>query len=167
MATLIPSRHLCLPRMTCGERRTAFRLNEQLDDETSTVPDFIRMLLPSRARQGATLRCQWHHQYRAQEAMNRTEISDPMIMCPQCRTEIRLTESLAAPLIAATRQQYERQLREKDEDIFKREQNIRDREKQILDARRTLDEQIADQVAARLKTERQRVMAATSTSPRF
>lgn len=33
MATLIPSRNLCLPRMTGGERRTALRLEEQLDDD--------------------------------------------------------------------------------------------------------------------------------------
>lgn len=99
--------------------------------------------------------------------MNSTSISDPKIICPNCKTEIRLTESLAAPLIAATRQQYEQQLRQKDEDVAKREQNIRDREKQILDARRTLDEQVADQVAAQLKTERERVIAEEAKKARL
>ena len=85
-------------------------------------------------------------------------MTDPTIICPNCKTEIRLTESLAAPLIAATRQQYEQQLWEKDEEVAKREQSIREKEKQVIEAKRTLEEQIADQVAAQLKTERARVM---------
>lgn len=89
-------------------------------------------------------------------------MTEPTITCPNCKTEIRLTESLAAPLIAATRQQFERQLAQKDEDIEKREQGIRDKEKQIAEAKRTLDDQVADQVAAQLKAERARVVAEES-----
>lgn len=89
-------------------------------------------------------------------------MTEPTITCPNCKTEIRLTESLAAPLIAATRQQFERQLAQKDEDIAKREQGIRDKEKQIAEARRTLDEQVADQVSSQLKAERARVVAEES-----
>jgi HPt (histidine-containing phosphotransfer) domain-containing protein len=69
-----------------------------------------------------------------------------------------LTESLAAPLIAATREQFEQQLRERDEGVAKREQGVREMEKLIAEAKRALDDQIADQVAAQLKTERARVM---------
>lgn len=61
-------------------------------------------------------------------------MTEPTITCPNCKTEIRLTESLAAPLIAATRQQFERQLAQNDEDIARREQGIRDEEKQIAEA---------------------------------
>ena len=86
-------------------------------------------------------------------------MTEPTITCPNCKTVIRLTESLAAPLIDATRRQYEQQLQEKDEEVAKREQSIREKEKQIVEAKRTLDEQIADQVATQLKTERARVMA--------
>lgn len=85
-------------------------------------------------------------------------MTEPTITCPKCGTEIRLTESLAAPLIAATRKQFEQQLSQKDADIAKREQGIRDKEKQIAEAKRTLDDQVADQVAAQLKTERTRVI---------
>ncbi len=85
-------------------------------------------------------------------------MTEPTITCPKCGTEIRLTESLAAPLIAATRKQFEQQLSQKDADIAKREQGIRDKEKQIAEAKRTLDEQVADQVAAQLKAERSRVV---------
>jgi hypothetical protein len=86
-------------------------------------------------------------------------MTEPTIICPKCGTEIRLTESLAAPLIAATRQQYEKQLSQKDEEVARREQGIRDKEKEIVEAKRTLDMQIADQVAAQLATERTRVTA--------
>lgn len=86
-------------------------------------------------------------------------MTEPTITCPNCKTEIRLTESLAAPLIEATRQQYEQRIAQKDEDIAKREGTIRERERQVIDAKRSLDEQVADQVAAQLKTERERVVA--------
>ncbi|MCL2789035.1 MAG: DUF2130 domain-containing protein [Desulfobulbus sp.] len=85
-------------------------------------------------------------------------MTEPTIICPKCNTEIRLTESLAAPLIAATRQEFEQRIARQDEDIAKREHHIRDKEKQILEARRTLDEQVADQVAAQLKAERTRIV---------
>lgn len=99
--------------------------------------------------------------------MNSSTISDPKIICPNCKTEIRLTESLAAPLIAATRLQYEQQLRQKDEEVASRERNIREKEKQLLNAQRTLDERIADQVAATLKAEREGVIAEASRKARL
>src|SRR4051794_2047583 len=94
-------------------------------------------------------------------------MTEPTISCPNCKREIRLTESLAAPLIAATRQQYEEQLSEKDEQIVKREQDVRDKEKHVAEAKRTLDTQIADQVAAQLATERIRVSAEEAKKAKF
>ena len=41
-------------------------------------------------------------------------MNDPIITCPKCKTEIKLTESLAAPLLESVRQQYENRLSEKD-----------------------------------------------------
>lgn len=35
---------------------------------------------------------------------------DPIVTCPNCKSEIKLTESLAAPLIESTRRQYEEKL---------------------------------------------------------
>ena len=55
--------------------------------------------------------------------MNATE---PIIICPKCRTEIKFTESLAAPLIDATRRKYEQELAKKDADMAARETSIRD-----------------------------------------
>jgi hypothetical protein len=37
-------------------------------------------------------------------------MTDPTITCPSCKTEIKLTESLAAPLLESTRRQFEEQL---------------------------------------------------------
>jgi hypothetical protein len=83
---------------------------------------------------------------------------EPTIICPKCKTEIRLTESLAAPLIEATRQQFEEKLSKKDEEIAQREQVLRDKEKQVSEAKRTLEQQVSDQVAEQLKAERLRVI---------
>ena len=83
---------------------------------------------------------------------------EPTIICPKCKTEILLTESLAAPLVEATRQQFEEKLSKKDDEIALREQVLRDKEKQVSEAKRGLEQQVADQVAEQLKTERLRVI---------
>jgi hypothetical protein len=85
-------------------------------------------------------------------------MTEPTITCPNCKTEIRLTESLAAPLIAATRQQFELKISQKDAEIAQREQGVREKEKQIAESKRTLDEQVANQVSSQLKTERARIL---------
>jgi len=89
-------------------------------------------------------------------------MAEPTITCPNCKTEIKLTESLAAPLIAATRKQFEQQLAEKDNDIAKREQAMREKEKQLADAKTKLDEQVANQVEEQLKKDRARIAAEES-----
>src|SRR5687768_18026217 len=94
-------------------------------------------------------------------------MTEPTITCPQCKTEIRLTESLAAPLLAATRKQFEQQLLQKDKDVVKREQGIREKEKEIAEAKRTLDDRVADQVAAQMSIERSRVIADESRKARL
>ena len=86
-------------------------------------------------------------------------MTEPTITCPNCKTEIKLTESLAAPLIAATRKQFEQQLAQKDSDIAQREQVTREKEKQLVEAKNKLDEQVADQVAEQLKKDRTRITA--------
>ncbi len=93
---------------------------------------------------------------------NDPRMTEPVILCPNCKTEIKLTESLAAPLIESTRKQFEQRLSEKDAEIARREQSLRDKEKQVADAKRTLDQQVADQVAEQLASERARVIAEES-----
>jgi hypothetical protein len=86
-------------------------------------------------------------------------MNEPTIICPNCQTEIKLTESLAAPLIAATQQKFEQQLAQKNSDIAKREQAMREREKQLIDEKAKLDEQVADKLAEQLKQARARIVA--------
>lgn len=86
-------------------------------------------------------------------------MTEPTIICPNCKTEIKLTESLAAPLIESTRRQYEQQLAQKDSDIAQREQAMRDKEKLLAEAKNKLDEQIASQVDEQLKKDRARITA--------
>ena len=85
-------------------------------------------------------------------------MTEPTIICPKCKTEIKLTESLAAPLIAATRKQFEQQLAQKDNDIAQREQAMREKEKQLAEEKRKLQEQVDAQVEDRLKAERIRII---------
>jgi len=70
-------------------------------------------------------------------------VTDPQIVCPNCRTEIKLTESLAAPLIAASRKQFEAQLAAKEADFGRREARLRQTQDDLAKARETLDEQVA------------------------
>jgi hypothetical protein len=86
-------------------------------------------------------------------------MTEPTITCPNCKSEIRLTESLAAPLIAATRQQFEQKLSQKDAEVATREASLRDKEKQLLESQRTLDAKVSDQVAVQLQSERARLIA--------
>ena len=80
-------------------------------------------------------------------------MSEPIIICPSCKTEIKLTESLAAPLIASTRLEYEKRLAQKDAEVAKRETSLREREEAISKAQQTID----DQVAEKLKLERGKI----------
>ena len=82
-------------------------------------------------------------------------MTDPIITCPNCKTEIKLTESLAAPLIEATREQYEQRIAVKDAEVAKREESVREQQTALARARETLDEQ----VAAKLRTERTAIAA--------
>jgi hypothetical protein len=86
-------------------------------------------------------------------------MNQPTILCPNCKTEIPLTESLAAPLIEATRRQYEQRLAAKDDEITKRESTLREKEKTLADAKREMDQQIADRVGKELAAERVKLAA--------
>jgi hypothetical protein len=75
-------------------------------------------------------------------------MSEPIITCPNCKTEIKLTESLAAPLLESTRRQYEQKLADKDREVAAREATLRQQQA-------SLDEQVAD----KLKIERAKIAA--------
>jgi hypothetical protein len=82
-------------------------------------------------------------------------MNEPVIHCPTCRTEIKLTESLAAPLIEQTRRQFERTLAAKDAEVAKREVALKSKESDLAVAKASVDEQ----VATRVKAEREAIAA--------
>lgn len=52
-------------------------------------------------------------------------MTEPTIICPDCKSEIKLTDSLAAPLVEATRREYEQRLKQKDAQVAERLQQER------------------------------------------
>src|SRR4051812_31966550 len=83
-------------------------------------------------------------------------MAEPIIICPSCKVEIKLTESLAAPLIESTRREYAQRLARKDADMAAREAALRKREEALSDA----EESIELELAARLKGEREKIAVA-------
>jgi hypothetical protein len=65
------------------------------------------------------------------------------VTCPNCRTEIKLTESLAAPLIEAVRRDYEERLVQKETDVAKRESLLREQQEALSKARAGFDDEVA------------------------
>ena len=75
-------------------------------------------------------------------------MSDPTIVCPHCRTEIKLNESLAAPLLESTRIEFEKRLAAKEADVAVREQKLA-----------ASAAAMEEQVAAKVKSERDKIAA--------
>lgn len=75
-------------------------------------------------------------------------MTEPTITCPNCKTEIKLTESLAAPLIESTRRDFEKRLALKDSDIAKKETELREREEAVSKAKQAIDDQVAEKLVA-------------------
>jgi hypothetical protein len=69
---------------------------------------------------------------------------EPVLECPYCHKEIKLTESLSAPLIEATRQGFESKLAEKDTEVARREAAVRDEERKLAEAQRSIGKQISE-----------------------
>jgi hypothetical protein len=75
-------------------------------------------------------------------------MTDPTITCPSCATEIKLTESLAAPLILATREEYEAKIARKDAEVAQREHDLKVQREAVEHARATIEDQVQEKLAA-------------------
>lgn len=80
-------------------------------------------------------------------------MSEPTIICPKCKTEIKLTESLAAPLVESIRHEYEARMAKKDADIASRQSALAEKEAELSKAKDGLDQQVAD----KLRQERSKI----------
>lgn len=87
---------------------------------------------------------------------------EPTLHCPNCNHEIRLTESLAAPLIARTRQEFQQQLANKDVEVARKSEALREQQEQLARAQAQLE----DQIAQRLVAEREQISAAEARKAR-
>lgn len=74
-------------------------------------------------------------------------MSEPTITCPNCRTDIKLTESLAQPLIEATRARYEEALSAKDAEVARRETALRAMKDALEKDKADLQAEITERVA--------------------
>ena len=88
---------------------------------------------------------------------------EPVIACSHCHKEIKLTESLAAPLIEATRQEFEHKLASKDTEVARREAAVRDEERKLTEAQRDIDKQVAE----RIHIEREAIAAEEANKARL
>lgn len=90
-------------------------------------------------------------------------MTDPQIICTNCGTEIKLTESLAAPIIAESRKHFEAQLATREADFGRREAHLKQTQDDLAKAREAIDEQ----VAAKLRTERASIAEAEARKARL
>jgi hypothetical protein len=89
-------------------------------------------------------------------------MNDPTIVCPQCKVEIKLTETLAAPIIESTRQKFEAEAQKRDAQLRQREAALAEELKRLDAAKASLDEQLQQ----RLAQERAAIAAAESKKAR-
>jgi hypothetical protein len=80
-------------------------------------------------------------------------MSEPTILCPTCQTEIKLTESLALPLIESTRKEFEDRIRKIQSDAEAREAEVLKQQAALAKDRDALE----DKVNERVNTERERI----------
>ena len=73
-------------------------------------------------------------------------MAEPTVVCPQCKSEIKLTESLAAPLLESIRRDYDQRLAQKDADMAKREQALHARESVLQKQKESMDQQVAEKM---------------------
>jgi hypothetical protein len=73
-------------------------------------------------------------------------VTEPVIVCPNCSHEIKLTESLAAPLVEEANRGFEERLRAKDAEIAEREKSLAERAERLADEKTRLETEVTSRV---------------------
>src|SRR5262245_20885110 len=81
-------------------------------------------------------------------------MADGIVVCPQCRFEITLTEAISGPILERQRKVYEADARRRDEDMARREKAIVEKLAEAERAKAAVEQQ----VLARLRLERERIV---------
>jgi hypothetical protein len=71
-------------------------------------------------------------------------MSELTIICPNCKSKSKLTESLIAPLIQAMRTRYEQKIAQTEADVAKREAAIQEQRLALARAKAAIEQQIAE-----------------------
>lgn len=94
-----------------------------------------------------------------QSATTQAAAGEQRLQCPQCGYEIKVTESLAAPLVAAVERKYQQQMRDQQAALAGREQEVANRAAALERQAAEADRRMADQVRSRLEAERKQLAA--------
>src|SRR5258708_8435934 len=87
---------------------------------------------------------------------------EPVVRCPNCSHDIRLTESLAAPLLEENRRRFQEQMARKDAEIARTSEVLLKERDDLARAR----DQVEDQIKQRLAVERDQLVAAEAKKAR-
>lgn len=90
-------------------------------------------------------------------------MNELVVFCPSCKGDIRLTESLAAPLLEQTRKQYEVEIAAKDSEVSKQQAELQKQKLELAKAKASVDEQVTMRVVA----ERGKIAAEESKKARL
>ena len=82
-------------------------------------------------------------------------MSEPTITCPNCKSEIKLTESLAAPLSQTIRTQYEQRIAQNESHLAKREAAIREHQSELVRAKSEIEQRVAEVKATLVRRQRE------------
>ncbi len=74
-------------------------------------------------------------------------MNEPSITCPQCKTEVKLTESLAAPLVKQTEERYRRMLEEQQKKVDGEREKLRTEADSLQKAKDDLDATLRQRLA--------------------
>lgn len=90
-------------------------------------------------------------------------MTEPTITCPKCRAEIKLTESLAAPIIEATREKFRQHLQQEMAKVESREAAVQKQLEAVSQEREKLEEH----VRVKLTAERAKIAEDEARKARF
>lgn len=78
-------------------------------------------------------------------------MSDPSIKCPSCGEDIKLTDGLAAPLIAATKAEYDKRLADARDGIQERERTLEVKRVEIQESENLIAQKVEKLLASQRK----------------
>ncbi len=74
-------------------------------------------------------------------------MSEPSITCPNCKSEVKLTESLAAPLVKQTEARYQRMLEDQQKKVDSEREGLRAEAERLKKSKEDLDETLRQRLA--------------------